>query len=327
MRVTINMKLTRYLCWASVFTSLLFLSNAASLADSKPLFTFEGPTGIMAASDSSKLFLDAAMAYGTHREGIGLECSYIGYKPNTVMGRMLGKDLNEELGLLSRVGVYYHERDFGFPGESLSGKAELILLYSLGPRNDFFSRRMAISGLGRHNLSFGLNGYVSSDSTSQVTGQIDYGYFKNDFGFTVNYENDTIFLLQDQYRTASVKLSALFQKGNDLYGLSLGFNLWAGQRIIDLVQIWNGGNIQLPEEKRRGNTVALYNGKDYSTDVIYLSLIYNNMSFSVGYDSERIKQLIQNNVHFILDDGNLPLLDRPDRLFLEFKIGLLDELY
>lgn len=235
--------------------------------------------------------------------------------------------MDEQLGMLGKVCFRYDKEDFGFPGTSYSAEARVKMLYSFGERNTMFTKYAIINGYGRNNFSFGFNGYLSTDTTSQVTGQIDYSFIKDGFAFIVNYENDTIVLLQDKYRTTAVKVSSLFDLGSDIIGVSFGFNLWAGERIIDLWKIWNDGNIQIPDEVHRGQTVTLYEGKEYSTDVVYISFVYNDMSFSIGYDSEIFKQLIQNNMHYLLNDGNLPILERPDRFFIEFRIGMLDDLY
>lgn len=111
------------------------------------------------------------------------------------------------------------------------------------------------------------------------------------------------------------------------FQFSAGFNLWAGERHINLREIWNNGDIQIPEEVSRNSVVTLYNGKEYSVDVVFLSLIWNNASLSFGWDSELFKKLIHNNVHYVLNDGSLPILDRPDRFYVEFKIGQIDDLF
>lgn len=111
------------------------------------------------------------------------------------------------------------------------------------------------------------------------------------------------------------------------FQFSAGFNLWAEERHINLREIWNNGDIQIPEEVSRNSVVTLYNGKEYSADVVFLSLIWNNVSISAGWDSELFKKLIHNNVHYVLNDGALPILDRPDRFYIEFKIGQIDDLF
>jgi hypothetical protein len=304
-----------------VFPSCFFAQDNGNLVH-------QNPTVVLDETGKSRLFLDVLSASGSHRNALGLGAGALRYISFPVISRVEDRvDLDEQLGLLGRVCLRYDETDFGFPGTSYLAEARLKLLYSFGERNRLFKKYAFIHGYGRNNLGFGLNGYLATDATSQVTGQIDYSYIKDDFAFLVNYENDTIVLLQDKYRTTAVKISSLFDLGSDLIGVSIGFNLWAGERIVDLCKIWNHGNIQVPAEVQRGQTVTLYGGKQYSTDVVYLSFVYNDISCSIGYDSEIFKQLIQNNVHYLLNDGNLPILDRPDRVFFELRIGMLDDLF
>lgn len=201
-------------------------------------------------------------------------------------------------------------------------------MYSIGESNDLFASFPGIVGIGRHTISFGYNGFLTTDSTSQIVGQIDYSYIKNSSAFVFNYMNDTIFVYpSDKYRTAAVKLSYYRKLKNNLIGFSAGFTLWAGERKFDLIDIWNNGDTNIPAEVSRGETVTLYNGKEYATDIVYGSISFNNLSLSVGYDSELFKELIHNNIHYLIDDGNLPEVDREPRIFIEFRIGLPDKLF
>jgi hypothetical protein len=289
---------------------------------------FQNPTSFFYGTPNSHLYVGLQTLFGSHRNSLGLEGGALFYAPFSFIGRITGSsDLDEHIGLLTKLNLRHSEMDFGFPGPSESAEGQLKILYSLGKQNEMFRKYALIQGYGGNTLSFGLNGYLTTDTTSQFTGQIDYCHVDGKFALIVDYENDSIILLQDSYRTAAVRVSSLFDTGNHVLGFSFGFDLWAGKRDINPLEIWNGGDIRIPAEIHRGQTVTLHNGREYSADVVYISLLFDDLSLSIGYDSEYIKQLIQNNVHYLLNDGNLPILNRPDRVFIEFRIGIPDDLY
>lgn len=268
---------------------------------------------------------------GTHRNGVGIEGELIRYADVLALGRVAPRVLGgipESLGFSAKAGARFSESDFGIPGEKNTGELHIAALYSLGGLNGFYPKYPFIFGNREHTLRFGYTGYLCTDSTSQVTGQLDYAFIKGRSAFLVNYENDTMLLyLSDKYRTAAFKLTYLYDLGSETVGVSAGFALWAGERKIDLSVMWNGGDIRIPEEMHRGRTVSLHNGRQYSLDVVYLSFIYGMGSLSFGYDSELFKKAIHNTIHFILNDGNIPIVDRPDRFFMEFRIGFPDDLF
>lgn len=267
--------------------------------------------------------------YGTHRKGIGIENITLAYIDFPLIKYFFDSvQLSEELGLSLRLGYKHYNKDFGLPGTSDIFESHVKFLYSIGEKNNLYLKYPGISGRRRHTFSIGYNGFLTTDTTSQVVGQIDYSYIMKSHAIVFNYMNDTIFVYpSDKYRTAAVKLSYYREVKNNLLGVSAGFSIWAGERKFDLEKIWNNGNVDIPNEVNRGETVTLYNGKEYATNIIYASISINNISISIGYDSEKYKKIIHNNIHYLIDDGNLPSIDREDRIFLEFKIGLQDKLF
>lgn len=313
--------------------NIAFLSSQeiSSKTEDKINIQFSNPTSLFSCSENSQQSLNLTTMYGTHRNAVGIEGVLLGYKNMSLLGSVLPglfNELPESLGFSTRLDALYYEKDFGIPGEKFTGELHLAALYSVGSNNSFFIKYPFINGKRRHNVCFGYTGYVTTDSTSQITGQLDYSYIKNNNAFIINYENDTmLFYSSDKYRTAAFKLTYLHDMGKNVIGISSGFNLWAGERHIDLWEIWNNGKIKIPDEVHRGETVTLYNAKEYAVDVVYVSFVLNNYSLSFGYDSELFKRLIHNNIHYILNDGNIPIIDRPDRFYILFKIGFIDDLF
>ncbi len=308
-----------------------------SYLSSNELATIESDISVMSSNLSSvivsknnfKNILTADTQYGSHRKGIGFNNIAIGYR-NISLINYVFKDFNipEYLGVSGRVGYKHYQSDFGIPGSTDIFESHVKFLYSIGEKNELYSKYPGIFGYGRHTFSIGYNGYLTTDSTSQVVGQMDYTYANNKYANVFNYMNDTIFVYpSDKYRTAAVKLPHYREVKNNLIGIGAGFSIWAGERIFDVVELWNDGDIIIPEEVNRGETVTLHNGKEYGTNIAYAAVSFNNLSISFGYDSEVLKKAIHNNIHYLIDDGNLPPIDREDKIYFEFKIGLPDTLF
>ncbi|MBN2617594.1 MAG: hypothetical protein JXR64_04705 [Spirochaetales bacterium] len=277
-------------------------------------------SSLLVSKNDFKNILTLDSQYGSHRKGIGFNNVAINYR-NLPFS-------SDYLGFSGRIGYKHYESDFGIPGSTDILESHVKILYSIGNKNIFYSKYPEIFGYGRHTFSIGYNGYLTTDSTSQVVGQIDYTYANNKFAYVFNYMNDTIFVYpSDKYRTAAVKLTQYRVVNNNLIGISAGFSIWAGERIFNLEDIWNNGNINIPDEVHRGETVTLYNGKDYATNIVYASISFNNLSISFGYDSNIFRQAIHNNIHYLINDGNLPDNNRADKIYFEVKIGLPDLMF
>lgn len=312
------------------FISISFLSSDQFI-DSIEGFSLKPSnySSIVIENNRFKNYFTLDSQFGTHRQSVGFNNLFLGYFHLPILGPWFNDFQNMEiLGISGRLGYKHYTLDFGIPGTSDVLEGHVKFLYSIGEQNSLYTQFPEIIGYGEHTFSIGYNGYLTTDSTSQVVGQIDYIYAKNSYAFTFNYMNDTIFVYpQDKYRTAAVKLSHYRVFNNNLVGLSLGFSIWAGERKFDLLDIWNDGNIDIPDEVNRGETVTLYNGKEYATNIVYGAITFNNISLSIGYDSELFKQLIHNNIHYLIDDGNLPSIERDDKFYIEVKIGLQDLLF
>ena len=310
-----------------LLTLLIFGGTLVIFAEG---MVFKWGNSIFKGTDYSHSYVGIYFNSGTHRNGPGLESRLLRYIDISLLS-LLSTDnpgvARESAGISAGMNTIYFINDFGIPVDKFTGELHLSATYSIGGVNSLFSKYPVITGNRTHNLKFGYTGYLTTDSTSQVTGQLDYSFINGQSAFIINYENDTmLFYLTDKYRTAAFKMSYLYDFGNELIGLSIGFNLWAGERA-NLWRISDGGSIEISGEVNRDNAVTLYNAGEYSVDLVYLSLVYNNFSLSFGYDSEFFKEAIHNNIHYVLNDGYFPVLERPDRFYIEFKIGLLDDLF
>jgi hypothetical protein len=262
--------------------------------------------------------------FGTHRQGAGAEADYykyVSFDPSGVSPSMPPLQLT----LYSRLGYMYNYKYYGIPGQSHCGEAKIGFFGSSGAKNSFYRKYFNVNEPGTHNFSLYWAGFLTSDGTSQLIGGLYYSYIheRNVFGF--EYNNDTFIPYpSDSYRTAAVRIFYYHDTGNNLVGCDFGFKLWAGERKFDC---WENGRPVWPEEVHRGRNATLYYGREYSHGIAYVSFILNEFSLSFGYDSEKIRDFIQNTTHYIINDAKVPLVDREDRIYVELKMFGYGSLY
>jgi hypothetical protein len=68
-------------------------------------------------------------------------------------------------------------------------------------------------------------------------------------------------------------------------------------------------------------------GAGYSAGIIYVGFRLGYLRLELGWDSEQIRDLLQNGTHYLIDDGIVPLVDRPDRPYVLFTIYPDGDLY
>ncbi len=308
-----------------ILATLLFGNLISAAAENN----YPGFPSLCYEIGNSHAYLGLSSEHGTHRSGAGFNGQFLTYTDFSLLSMLPLQGINElseSIGFYSKIDALFFEKDFGIPGEKFTGELNLSAMYSAGAENELFSDFPMVYGNRQHNFRFGYTGYLCTDSTSQITGQLDYTFINKRSVFMMNYENDTmLFYLTDSYRTAAFKLSWLYALENSIIGCSLGFTLWAGERK-NLWGFSNDGDFYISDEAGRENTVTFISAGEYAADVVYLSFIYDNYILSFGYDSELFKQYIHNSIHYVLDDVLLPIFDRPDRFYISFKFGFPDDI-
>jgi hypothetical protein len=261
---------------------------------------------------------------GTHRQSIGAGGNFLKYI-HWIPAKILSKAERLSLTLTGGMGYTYNHSYFGIPGQSHTFEGDLGFYLSLGKENNLYKKYFNINEPGRHNFRLYQSAFLTTDGTSQLIGGLYYSFiFKNSvLGF--EYNNDTFTLYpSDEYRTAAVTSFYYRDKGNYLIGCNLGFKLWTGERkftfLVDGEFVW-------PEEVNRDSVATLYYGNEYSHGVLFASFVINEFTISIGWDSEKVRDLFQNSVHFILNDAEVPLLERADRFYIEFKMFGFSSLY
>lgn len=239
---------------------------------------------------------------GTHVNALGI-------------GAVTGLQFQQEIlqtFIGQRIGVHasamLNESYFGIPGQSAQANIGGHITFSFAGNSDFTQSPWRIREQGRHNVGFYVSRYFSTDGTSQWYGGFTASFnFKND-SYRFTFDNDDTHWAMlindfktDKFRTGKLELEYLHHTDTELYGASISCLLWTGDTspIVD-------------------NTTDY--GADYSHGIIGFSYIYNAFKLTIGYDSEAIREFVQNGWHSLKGLGSVPLVDRADRLFLQIQI-------
>ncbi|MEM0961652.1 MAG: polymorphic toxin type 23 domain-containing protein [Bacteroidota bacterium] len=220
------------------------------------------------------------------------------------------------VGLRLRAAANGHVQDLGLDGASLGAVPSVELAAAFGPSVRAGSRG-AVRSSRRHEVGYRLLGYLDTDGTSQLSGAIRYRRSTDAGVFEVTYENDSFaHLLRDEFRTAALRASIVRTDWETPAGLGLRLVLWTGT---------TSGLGRLTRDEVYDLSGQL--GGDVSHGILAVDAIYGGLTLSVGVDSEAIRSAVQNTFHDLIDDGQIPALDRPARLVVRIALNEGASLY
>lgn len=245
-----------------------------------------------------------AFRYGTHIRSASLQTSAALELGRDPWGPLTAASLTGRFGLSAAV------RHLGLPGAAEEAALEFGSL------------------LERNRHAVGLAGilYLSTDGTSQLNYLVSYAWRCGPHRIELSAENNLPMPDElryaftenwvDEYRTAGVTLRYLngeaagAEKPAHVLGLELGLTLWTGTR-------------GLTENLERGETYDLTgrHGAEFSHGILYAAVILDGLKLSAGWDSEGIRDFFQNGVHRLINEGSMPLLDRPPRFYFQVNLG------
>ncbi|MBU1240909.1 hypothetical protein KKF84_07175 [Myxococcota bacterium] len=169
----------------------------------------------------------------------------------------------------------------------------------------------------RHTFFYQHEIFWDSEDTGQLSGAAGYIYSSPSFSTRIIFENDILaFQGFDAYRTGALEWSVHFPYRGHPVGLGLGFIAWTGET-------------PRPNDMTRDDVYDLSNrhGGAYSHGILYGAIFFRRFRLSVGWDSEKSRDVIQNNLHYLINDGKVPPLDRKSRFFLLLSLNTLYSLY
>jgi hypothetical protein len=244
---------------------------------------------------------------GTHVDGIGIN-SQAGLRLNHIT---TDKTVSSCVSLHCYPNAYM--KYYGIPGNSVQLNTGASLSLTLGRRIDLVNNPWVQTELGKHTFKYFFSYYLSSDSTSQPYAGVEYKLTLKKLIFRIRLDqDDCYFLATDKYRSTMGDIEFLRYNLENAYGMNVGFHLWTGN--LDGTATHNAPDL-------RDNTYALTGyGGDYSHGILSLTLIYNFLRLSVGYDSEEIRNTIQNGWHHFYNRPRVPLVNRSDRFYFQISL-------
>ena len=209
--------------------------------------------------------------------------------------------------------AHYFERKLGISGTSTELRFGGEAIYSYGRKinsNTPFSNRNISR---RWAFSYYLLYYWSDDNTSQISGALGIHSRREKDITSFVFENDILGGRgRDEFRTIAFDITHTHKFSKRWVGFGTNLTLWTGTT--------NGLG-----SRNRNEIYDLTNqfGGQFSNGVLSFKVTVDNVAFSIGYDSEHIRDFFQNNFHYLINDGKIPRLeDRDDRFF--FSISLLN---
>lgn len=251
--------------------------------------------------------LSPTMSFGTHSNGVGF---------NVILSKKIPIYLNQTV-ICPGIGIYSTPvafiTNFGIPDESLQINIGTDISFSWGQKVDSI-KSSYFREYSTHSLRYYFNYYFSTNGTSQPYGGIQYclSLQKNDLIFSLD-NDDAYCIPTDKFRTTKGQITFLNYSQENKYGLKLGFLLWTGN--LDGTLIENAGDM-------RDNSYELSGyGGEYSHGIVEMSFIFNEIELSIGYDSETVRDVIQNGWHNFYNRPRVPLVERDNRFYFQIQFS------
>jgi len=187
----------------------------------------------------------------------------------------------------------------------------------LGWGSSAVGKKLPFTARRRHTVFYHYEAFWDSEDTSQLSGAMGYIYSAPGFSTRVIFENDILaFLGRDAYRTGALEWSLHVPAFGHTVGAGIGFIAWTGET-------------PRPNDLTRDDVYDLSgrHGGAYSHGILYGALFYRRFKLAVGWDSEKIRDKIQNSLHYLIDDGRIPPLDRRSRFFVTLSVTAPLSLY
>ncbi|MBU1220252.1 hypothetical protein KKF34_00050 [Myxococcota bacterium] len=276
----------------------------------EPFFSFsrpQDPAGIGYKRQNSSIIGAPTAVFGTHTNRVGLSLTL-----NVPLS-----DIDKSLNFIT----FYGQTAFTMDKSPLGIPDDNFQLFAMG--GFVFGdgkpgyRKAPFPVAGRHNFFYHFEYFYDTNDTSQLNGAMGYIFSGQKHAVRVIFENDILtFQGFDRYRTGALELTVHFSKWSQVWGVGAGFLAWTGET-------------PRPNNLTKDDVYDLSNrhGGNYSHGMLYGILIYRMLKLSIGWDSEAIRDKVQNTIHHAIDDGKVPPIDRKSRFVFMISINPTFSLY
>jgi hypothetical protein len=251
------------------------------------------------------LYYGAGLDAGTHVNGAGLTggAHYV-----YAVDKSPDLSKNLQLGMDASCGSFL--KNLGIPGGSFSGRLSFRVGYGFGGKARAFNLDETAGETSKYNLNYCYLVYLTTDGTSQLAGLVGCSFYAGGHRIGITYENDWYgFQFRDQYRTSAVEISWLKSIGHRVAGLYGGFKLWTGQTQ------------NLPGHLDKVFPVDSAFGSAWSHGIVYTACRFGLVRLALGWDSEKVRDILQNTYHRVRGIGKILPLVREDKMYVQVSVG------
>lgn len=217
-----------------------------------------------------------------------------------------------------QLSYFYSFKDLGIDKKSHNLFSAIGVGVSFGQKADKKGLPF-VHGNYRHNIIYQFEYYHNDIKTSQQSGLIGYAYLNPKFAVKFFIENDFFSPKHwDAFRTAAFNLSVHFGKYPNNWGVGVGWAAWTGKTPVPRPSGTNRDSVF--------DLSTLFAG-EFSHGILEISFYYRYFGISVGWDSEAIRDRVQNSFHYMINDGKIPRVDRDDRFYFQVSFNPMHMLY
>lgn len=263
-----------------------------------------------ASFQNQNLFISCSpkVNIGTHRNSVGINANAQAWLALWKLPLAIGfeADVNSSANL-----TY-----FGLPGASGILETGGTLMLGWGRNSEFGESKYLRVNPYRHSFAKRYTYYFATDGTSQPFAQYIYTFNISNKMIILNFGNDAYAALRDGFRSAAGEVELYVNMSDYLLAFSFGYKIWHGDYSE---QIYTN-----PGPYYDFTTII---GGEHTLGLLFARFRYNALGISIGYDSDKIRVMLQNAVHSAMGINLVPDVDRADRIFIELSLFSNSGLY
>lgn len=252
-----------------------------------------------------------SLTAGTHMNQVSVHGTIRAKLPLIIKGKQWSA-LSLTLRSSSEAALQYP----GFPQPLLSQEAGAWIQTAFGDSPAGFRFFYLNTPPGVVSFGYHYSLWYDTIKTSQHVGMFSFDIIHKKGWFRFRYENDLYTRYRiDRFRTGAGRFEFLWQKDKNVFGAGVDIIFWTGTTVN--TKIINGYFMMDGQY-----------GSAYANGIIALTFMINGIKIKAGWDSDKIRDLIQGNIHRMINDGLIKTTKpNPPRVFLQVSVFETGTLY
>ena len=248
--------------------------------------------------------------FGTAVQSIGVQGDIFIALPDILILR--------HINFLIQSGYFYSFTNLGIPQASSTGFFSGAVVVSVGQEGSLQNNFVPL-GKFNHNIIYQYQYFLDTIDTSQALGLFGYYYSQPNWAIGIVHENDALaFLSKDRFRSFALELNTFFSTNGNVWGVGLGAIGWGGT---------TEGVARAGHRGAAVDVVQNYGGQ-YSHGILYLAGYYDSFKLSIGIDSDEIRRVIQNGLHYFINQSDIAAIPNTvPRFYVQLSINPRFSLY